>query len=146
MKKPGKQELWQAATCLLCVIAVGRLIDILGNSEFGGGYVSGRLFWLADKGWVLLLLALLLSFVLRRAAAWLFLAASLLCWPLYLYVMFPGVARWIIRTLLPYVIWENALVANVIWDKWLIAGILALIAATYVCVRNLSPIVGARSR
>jgi hypothetical protein len=145
MKKPGKQELWQTASFLLCVILVGRLIDRLGNSEFSGGYVSGRLFWLADKGWVLLLLALLMTIVFRRAAAWLFLAASLLWWPLYLYVMFPGVTRWMIRTLLPYVIWENALVANVIWDKWLIAGILALIVAMYVCVRNLSPLVRAKS-
>jgi hypothetical protein len=137
--------LWQAASCLLCVIVVGRLIDNLGNSEFGGGYVSGPLFWLADKGWVLLLLALLMTFVFRRAAALLFLVASLLCWPLYLYVTFPGVARWVIRALLPYVTWDGPLVANVIWDKSLIAGILALIAAMYVCVRNLSPIVGAKS-
>lgn len=145
MRKPGKQELGQATSFLLCVILVGQLIDRLGNSEFGGGYVSGRIFYLADRGCVLLLLALLLTFVFWRAAAWLFLAASLLCWPLYLYVMFPGVARWMIRKLVPSVTWENALVANVIWDKWLIVGILALILAMYVCVRNLSPIARAKS-
>src|SRR3981081_456405 len=129
MKNPGKQEFWQAAICLLCVIVVGREIEHLGPSEFSGGYVTGPLFWLADKGWALLLFALLLTFVFRRAAAWLLLAAYLLCWPLYLYATFPGVTRRVIQPLLPYIIWDRPLVASVNWDKCLIAGILALTAA-----------------
>jgi hypothetical protein len=110
--------------CLVSVIVVGREIDYLGPSEFSGGYITGRLFWLADKGWFLCLLALLLTFVFRRAAAWLLLVASLFCWPLYLYVTVPGVARRLIRPLLTNVVWDSALAANVIWDKWLIAGML----------------------
>jgi len=37
------------------------------------------------------------------------------------------------------------LAANVIWDRWLIAGMLGLLAMTYVCVRNLSAMTGATS-
>lgn len=144
MKRPGKHELWQAASCLLCVFVVGREIDDLGMSEFSGGYITGSLFWLVDNGWTLLLLALLLTFVFRRAV-WLLLAGTLLCWPLYLYLTFPGVAQSGIRRLLPNVIWRSPL-PNVIWYKWVMAGILALMAAMYVCVRNLSPIIGAKSR
>jgi hypothetical protein len=134
MKKPEKQELIQAAICLLCVIVVGRDIYYLGPSEFSGGHVTGRLFWLADKGWGLLFLALFLTFVFRRAAAGLMLAASLFCWPLYLYLTFPGPARGITGG-------ESSirLAANFIWDWWVIAGIIALLAMTYVCVRSLLP-------
>jgi hypothetical protein len=138
MKKPGKQEVIQAAISLVCVIFVGREIDYLGPSEFSGGHVTGRLFWMADKGWFLLLLALLLTFAFRRAAAWLLLAASLLCWPLYLYLTFADPARR--ATGGEY---STQLGASFIWDRWVIAGMLALLAMAYVCVRNLSAKTGA---
>ena len=96
---------------------------------------------MADKGWFLLLLALLLTFVFRRGAAWLLLAASLLCWPLYLYLTFPGLARRV--TCGEY---STQLAARFIWDRWVIAGMLALLAMTYVCVRRLSAKTGATSQ
>jgi hypothetical protein len=141
MKKPRKQEFIQAAICLLCVIVVGREIDYLGPSEFSGGLLTGRLFWIADKAWFLLLLAILLTFVFRRAAAWLSLAASLLCWPLYLYLMFPGPVRRVTGgefSIQP--------AANFILDIWVTAGMLTLLAMTYVCVRSLSAKTGTSSQ
>jgi hypothetical protein len=140
MKRPGKLELWQCATCLLCVIVVWRELDILGPSEFSGGYISGRLFWVADKAWFLFVLGLVLTLVFRRAAAVILIVASLLSLPLYMYLTFPGVIR-----KMTGVEFSAPLVPNVILDRWLIAGLLALLAMTYVCARNLSAMTGATS-
>jgi hypothetical protein len=140
MKRPGKLELWQCASSLICAIVVWRGLDVLGQSEFSGGYISGRLFWVADKAWVLFVLGLVLTFVFRRAAAVILIVASLLCLPLYLYLTFPGVIR-----KMTGVDFSAPIVPNVILDRWLIAGMLALLAMTYVCVRNLSPMTGAAS-
>jgi len=140
MKRPGKQELLQGASCLLCVIVIWRELEFLGPSEFSGGYISGRLFWVAEKSWFLFVLGLVLTFVFRRAAAAILVAASLLTWPLYLYLTFPGVIRRVTGGE-----YSVPLAANVIWDRWLIAGMLGLLAMTYVCVRNLSAMTGATS-
>jgi hypothetical protein len=133
MKKPKKQELIQAAICLLCVIIVGREIDYLGGSEFTGGYISGRLFWIADKAWLLLVLGLVLTFAFRRAAAVLLIVTVFLTLPLYLFLTFPGVLRHLTGSE-----FSESIVPNVVWDRWSIAGMLALFAVIYVCVRSLS--------
>jgi hypothetical protein len=117
---------------MLCVVLVFRKLDYLGPSEFSGGSVTGPLFRLADAGSILFALGLLLAFVFRRVAASLSLVASLLCLPLYLYLMFPGVSRKIFHGE-----YSIPLESNVIWDKWLIVGLLALATAIYVCSRNL---------
>ena len=43
MKKPGKSELWQAASLLLCLLVAGTQLDWNGASEFSGGQVTGPL-------------------------------------------------------------------------------------------------------
>ena len=111
MKKPGKRELWQAASCWACVILVWRELEFLGPSEFSGGYVSGRLFRLAETACLLFAFGLILTFVFRRAAAALLIAASLFCWPLYLYLTFPGVIRRVTGGE-----YSAPLAVNVIWD------------------------------
>jgi hypothetical protein len=133
MTKPRREELWQAAICLLCLILLSREIKYLGPSEFSGGYITGRLFWLADKAWVLFGVGLLLTFVFRRAAAGFLLVASLLCWPLYLYLTFPAVVRKAIGGE-----YKVPLTMDVIWDKWAITGMLTLVLAAYISIRSLS--------
>jgi hypothetical protein len=133
MKKPGKLEVLQGVSCLLCAVVVWREIGVLGPSEFSGGYVSGPLFWIANVACFLFLLGLVLTFVFRRAAAALLITATLFCWPLYLYLMFPGVARKITGGE-----YSTPLLANVIWDRWLIAGMLCLLGMAYVCGHDLS--------
>jgi hypothetical protein len=141
MKKPKKQELIQAAISLLCVIVVGREIDYLGGSEFTGGYISGRLFWVADKAWLLFVLGLVLTFAFRRAAAVLLIVTALLTLPLYLFLTFPGVIRHLTGSE-----FLEPIVPNVVWDRWSIAGMLALLAIIYVCVRSLLAKTGATSQ
>ena len=140
MKRPGKLEFWQSASCLPCLVVVWRELEVLGPSEFSGGYISGRLFWVADKALFLLLLGLVLTFIFRRIAAVLLIVAALLILPLHLYLTFPGVIRKLTGVEL-----SAAIVQNVIGDRWLIAGILVLLAMTYVCARNLSGVTGATS-
>ena len=41
MAKFGKQELWQAGSCLVCIVVAWIHLDDLGNSEFAGGWLTG---------------------------------------------------------------------------------------------------------
>lgn len=132
MKKLGNLEAVQGGSCLLCAVILWRELDVLGPSEFSGGYVSGPLLRIADVACFLFLLGLGLTFAFRRTAAALLISATLLCWPLYLYLTFPGVVRKITGGE-----YSTPLLANVIWDRWLIAGMFCLLGLTYVCVRNL---------
>jgi len=133
MMRLQKQRLWQASICLLCVVMVFRELEFLGHSEFSGGSVTGPLFRLADTGEIFFVMGLLLTFAFRRVAAALSLVASLLCLPLYLCLMFPGVSRNIIHGE-----YSTPLESNVLWNKRLIVGLLALATAIYVGSRNLS--------
>jgi len=76
----------QAIACFACVAVLWIHLDDYGASEFSGGWLTGPLFKMADLGSLLFLLALLLTFFLRRTAATIALAAALLCFPFYLYV------------------------------------------------------------
>ena len=44
MKKPGKQQLWLAAGCLVCVIVALRNTNGLEGTEFSGGWLTGPCF------------------------------------------------------------------------------------------------------
>jgi hypothetical protein len=50
MAKFGKQELWQATSCLLCIAMAWARLDDVGASEFSGGRVTGPLFRMAEGG------------------------------------------------------------------------------------------------
>src|SRR5260370_18675292 len=65
-------------------------LDDFGASEFRGGRLTGPLFKMAVLGSLLFLLALLRTFFLRRTAATTALAATLFCFPFYLYILMPG--------------------------------------------------------
>jgi hypothetical protein len=132
MKTSQKQTLLQASICLISVVLVFIELYILGPSEFSGGSVTGPLFKLAETGAVFSMIGFLLAFVFRRAAATLSLIASLLCLPLYLFLMFPAASRKIFRGG-----YSTRLGSMVIWDKWLILGLLALGTAIYIGYRNL---------
>jgi hypothetical protein len=90
MGKFQKEKTLQAIACLTCTVVLWFHLDDFGASEFSGGRLTGPLFKMADLGSVLFLLALLLTFFLRRTAATIALAATLLCFPFYLYVLMQG--------------------------------------------------------
>lgn len=134
MKKPGKNELWQAATFVLCIAVAWIQLDLAG-SEFNGGRVTGPIFSLFEGGFLVFVLAILLTFMYRRVAAVMGIAASLICVPLYLYCTAPG----LFRVIFPGN-WKSPLEANLIWDMWAIAGMLTLAVAAFVCSRSFSAV------
>jgi hypothetical protein len=89
MKKPQKLQLWLAVSCLACVVVVLRNTNGFEGTEFSGGWLTGPLLSMADIGAVLFVLALIVTFSAPQVAEALGLASSLLCSPLYLYVIAP---------------------------------------------------------
>ena len=79
MGKFQKEKMLQAIAYLTCTVVLWVYLDDFGASEFSGGRLTGPLFKMADLGSVLFLLALLLTFFLRRTAATITQAATLLC-------------------------------------------------------------------
>jgi hypothetical protein len=77
-------------------------------------------------------LALLLTFINRRIAAGIVVAASLSALPLYLYFVAPGVFRRVVRGE-----YSIPVQASFVWDKWAIGIILAIVVAIYVSIRGL---------
>src|SRR6266568_196705 len=133
MAKFGKQQLWQAISCLLCIAVAWVRLDDLGAPEFSGGWLTGPLFTMADDGSVLFILAIVLTFFYRRIAAVIALMASLLCLPLYLYFIAPGAFRRVFKGE-----YSVPLRANFVWNSWAIAGIASLLLAIFFCLRSFS--------
>lgn len=133
MKKPGKSELWQAASLLLCLVVAAPLTDWIGASEFSGGWVTGPLLSMFQSGAPLFFLAMILTFFYQRIGAAVGIAASVLCLPFYLYFAVPGLFRSVFRGE-----WSVPLQAYFVWDTWAIIGMLTLAAAALVCTRSFS--------
>lgn len=131
MKKPGKNELWQAASLVLCVAVAWTQEDRVDGTEFIGGRVTGPIFWLFESGILVFVLAILLTFIYRRVAAVTGMAASLLCLPFYVYFTAPGPFRSVFRG-----IYTVPLQSNFVWDSGMIAGMLTLALAVFVSVRS----------
>ena len=134
MKKPGRNELLQAAAFLLCLAVAW--IDDFGAPD--GGRIAGPIYSMFDDGWPLFFLAVLFTFFYPRVASALAIAATLLCLPLYLYLIAPG----LFRSIFPGN-WKSPLEANLIWNTWAVAGLLSLAVAVFGSVRSFS---GARHR
>lgn len=131
MQEPAKQKLLQGICCLLSLAWVWPKIAGVEASEFSGGHVTGPLLTLANIGSVLLLFALLVTFVYPRIAASIAFAGLLFCLPLYLYFTAPGPFRRIFKG--EYTV---LLQASFVWDFWTIAGGLTLAGTAYVCYRG----------
>jgi glycerol-3-phosphate acyltransferase PlsY len=130
MKKPSVQTLLQATACLLCAIVAAEHSD-LAYIEFGGGTLTGPLVDLNNIGGLLFIVALILTFIYRRLAAICALVASLLCLPLYLYRMAPGIAQRLIPGSFRYLSRTNF-----VWNEWAFIGVLLLVMTAYVCFRS----------
>jgi hypothetical protein len=131
--KMNKYTLLQAAMCLLCIMLVWTYGSDLEGTEFSGGRISGPLLEMKDVGVFIFIPALLLTFFYQRIAAAITIAASLLCLPLYLYFTTPGPFRRVFRGE-----YSVPLHANFIWNWHAVVGMIVLVMAVYVCVRNLT--------
>jgi len=88
---------------------------------------------MADLGALLFLTAVLLTFFLRRVASTIALAATLLCFPFYLYILMLGPYRWIFKGE-----YSVPLQRPFHWDTWAVAGILCLLFAAILSLRSYS--------
>jgi hypothetical protein len=124
---------WQAIACLACTAVLWVHLDDFGATEFSGGRLTGPLFRLADLGSLLFLVALVLTFFLRRTAATIALAATLLCFPFYLYILMPGPYRLIFKGE-----YSVPLSGRFHWDSWAVVGVLSLLIVAILSLRSYS--------
>jgi len=108
-------------------------LDDFGASEFGGGRLTASLIKMADFASVLFAMALLLTFFRPRFAAAVVLPATLLCLPLYLYLLMPGLYRWILKG-------EYSVTIDrpFHWNNWAAVGILSLLFVVVLSFRTYS--------
>jgi hypothetical protein len=135
MGKFPKEKMSQAIACLACTVVLQLYLDEFGASEFSGGRLTGPLLRMADLGSLLFLVGLLLTFFLRRIAASIALAATLLCLPFYLYILMPGAYRWIFKGE-----YSVPLSRPFHWDNWAFVGIISLLFVVILSLRSYSKV------
>jgi hypothetical protein len=135
VKRPGPQQLSLAVSCLVGVFVAVQNTKGLDGTEFNGGRLTGPLLSMANIGIVLFLLALIAAFVLPRVAAGIGFASSVLCLPLYLYLIAPVLFNDVFGVGHEFKVQPSG---GFHWGGWAIAGVLTLAATMYVCVRNLA--------
>jgi hypothetical protein len=128
-----RQRIWHAIGCFACAVVLWIHLNDFGASEFSGGRLTATLTRMAEIGSVLFLMALLLTFLHRRFAATIALAATLLCLPLYLYVLMPGLYRWILKGE-----YSVPFTRTFHWDNWAVIGIFSLLLVAIVSFRAYS--------
>jgi hypothetical protein len=135
MKKPGIDRLWQAGGCLLCALLTLKITSGPGESEFSGGRLTGPVHSMADVGTVLFVVACVVTFVYPRVAAVVGIAASLLCLPLYLFLLAPVPFNQIfgsgheLKTQEP---------PGFQWETWPVMGLLSLAVIGFLCIRRIA--------
>jgi hypothetical protein len=133
MEKHRKQKLWLATACIACVGVLSIHLNDFGASEFIGGRLTGKLFAMADVACLLFLVAPLSTIFFPRVAAATVLAATLLCLPLYLYILMPGPYRWIFKGE-----YSVALQKTFVWNNWAVVGVLSLVTSAFLSILNFS--------
>jgi hypothetical protein len=108
-------------------------VEVADPGESVGGWLTGPLFHGADTGWALFVVALLLTFVYRRAAAAIALIACALSLPYLLYLAVPGALQ-----LFGGPASAHTSLLNISHS----ASFLSLAATTYVFVRGSSATAG----
>jgi hypothetical protein len=131
MTQISKQKLWHAAAFLAAVGILWLHLDDFGG-EFIGGWLTGKILSMADSGGILFLFALVLTIFLPRIASGVALLASLLCLPLYLYVVAPGPFRQLFKGE-----YKGSLNQPFVWNWWAAVGIASIILAAAFSVRGI---------
>ena len=131
MNVRNREQICQAIACLTCTAVLWLRLDDYGASEFSGGWLTGPLFRMADIASLLFLLALPLTFWLRRIAGTIALAGTLLSLPFYMYILMPGPYNWIFNgessmpILRPYY-----------WNNWAVVAALSLLVTAILSIRS----------
>jgi hypothetical protein len=135
LKKPGIGQALQAGSFLLCAVLALHVTSGLGEPEFGGGWLTGRLLSMADDGSLLFIVALALTFFFERIAAAMGIASSLLCLPLYCFFIAPVPFAQAFARGHEFV---PPLTAGFHWHTWPVTALLTICAAIYFCIRTLA--------
>lgn len=135
MKKPAMQQVWQAISCLLCVLFALKITVRLEGTELSGGWLTGPLLSMADIGTLLFVLALIVTFVYPRIAAVVGLASSLLCLPLYLFLVAPVPFNQVFGFGPEFELRPSP---GFHWKKWTVTGLLTLAVTSVLCVRRIA--------
>jgi hypothetical protein len=131
MRKLSKEQMTQAVACIACVVVFWVRGDDFGASEFSGGWLTGALLRMADLGALFFLVALVLTFFLRRAAAIIAFVAALFCLPFYLYILMPGPYRSLFKG--EYSVPLNR---SFHWDTWAAVGVFSLLFVAVLSLRS----------
>jgi len=136
VKKPDIQQVGQAGSFLLCVLLALRITSGLEATEFSGGWLTGPLLSMEDIGAALFIVVVVLTFVFPRVAAVIGLASSVLCLPLYLFLIAPDPFAQIFARGHEFKV-QSA--PGFHWHMWPVTGTLVLAVTFYVCVHGLVP-------
>jgi hypothetical protein len=131
MQKVLEGKVVHAIACLVCLAVLWAQMNDFGASEFIGGWLTGALFYMAELGSLLFLVTIMQTFFLRRTAAAIAVAATLLCLPFYLYILMPGPFRWIFKGE-----YSVPLSRPVHWDTWAFIGVLSLLLVAMLSLRS----------
>jgi hypothetical protein len=142
LKKPDIGQGLQAACFLLCALVGLHVTFGLGETEFGGGWLTGPLLSMADNGVLLFIIAFVGTFFWPRIAAAVGLASTLLCLPLYSFLIAPVPFAQIFARGLQ---WKGQPTPGFHWETWPVIALFASALAIYVCVRRFAAKGGVRT-
>ena len=115
---------------LTCAYWVLRDPYRLAGSEFGGGWLTGKLLDLNFGGAILFSVAALLIIVSRRLSAAAAVLSSTICLPLYLQFVFPRMFRTVFRG-----DWSDPTIPpRFVADRWALESLLVLAVAVSVSI------------
>jgi hypothetical protein len=126
-------NVWLSASCLACAFLVWNYAAGLEGTEFSGGRITGPILNLSDLGLLLFVVVTVLSFFYQRIAGFAAILASLFCLPLFIYFTAPGAFLAVFRG-------EYSVPApsNFVWNRWGIAGIVALLTTMSVAFQSMA--------
>lgn len=133
MKKPGSQQISLAASCFMCAISALRNTKGLEGTEFSGGWLTGPLLSLIEAGIVLFAIAFIATFFFPRIAAGVALLSSILCLPLYLYLIAPLHFNQIFGSEHEFKVPPGK---DFHVDVWALAGLLILAVTVFLCLHG----------
>src|SRR5258708_25787795 len=89
MKRPDKQQIWLALSCVVSIILALCNTKGLEGTEFSGGWLTGPLLSMIALGTVLFALAFIVAFVFPRISAAIDMLLSLFCLSPYRFCITP---------------------------------------------------------
>lgn len=130
MRSPTR-KLLLSGICLVSLVTGWTFLFIFTGTEAEGGRVTGPIGLLFNLGFLVLLVAALLAFFYPRIAGVACLIGSLLCLPLVLYFVMPGIFQRALRGE-----WRT-IGPDFRWESHAIPALVALLIAILIAVRNL---------